>query len=524
MAEEARRRNGKGTGKEGSEGSHPFKGKGKSPGKAQQKGGKGKSGPGGGPATPSAVRLDPLLEAAYQLYIAGRRADQPRVSRNAWLRNNMRSDSALRAELRERMRAAHHAPRPGTQPAETQTGESVSTTPRQPPPPPRPRSRVTHGQREASSTAASSTDAPPAVSAPAQVASSSSSSSSEQQAPPPGPSPWSRRTARKTTSAKSAANAQHYTRAPVEPAHWEPAVMEAGSVSPASQVLSEWDWPEPIKEEVGATPQEGFSMGSMATALQQASEETPDFASPPENPASPSRSEPQVETVESPTSPAVVEVCTDLSVTLSGANHGQGGGLHTSSQRAVLRPAAARAAELASSCSTEALAAGEPKPPQAAEGSASEAAIGAPHCGPSGQALGSLEVECREALRTQWLSFPFDPEATAASTLAHCRAAASMASLNTLAIWPDGSELDLSLTLDVSLRSTERRLLASGPADASVAAQEDRAEPSFEGKPITTPDGLTCLACGQRAPSIEHMSAHFMTAAHTRAVKAYMAQ
>ena len=86
MAEEARRRNGKGTGKEGSEGSHPFKGKGKSPGKAQQKGGKGKSGPGGSPAAPSAVRLDLLLEAAYQLYIAGRRADQPRVSRNAWLR------------------------------------------------------------------------------------------------------------------------------------------------------------------------------------------------------------------------------------------------------------------------------------------------------------------------------------------------------------------------------------------------------------------------------------------------------
>ena len=46
----------------------------------------------------------------------------------------------------------------------------------------------------------------------------------------------------------------------------------------------------------------------------------------------------------------------------------------------------------------------------------------------------------------------------------------------------------------------------------------------IEGKPITTPDGLTCLACGQRAPSMEHMSAHFMTAAHTRAVKAYMAQ
>ena len=144
MAEEARRRAGKGTGQGGSESSHPFKGKGKGCGKAQQKGGKGKSGPGGGPATPSAVRLDPLLEAAYQLYIAGRRADQPRVSRNAWLRNNMRSDSALRAELRERMRAAHHAPKASTQPAAPQTGESVSTTPRQPPPPPRPRPRVTH--------------------------------------------------------------------------------------------------------------------------------------------------------------------------------------------------------------------------------------------------------------------------------------------------------------------------------------------------------------------------------------------
>ena len=97
-----------------------------------------------------------------------------------------------------------------------------------------------------------------------------------------------------------------------------------------------------------------------------------------------------------------------------------------------------------------------------------------------------------------------------------------MASLNTLAVWPDGAELDLSLSLEESLRPNERRLLASEPADASVTAQGSAR--SLEGKPITTPDGLTCLACGQRAPSMEHMSAHFMTAAHTRAVKAYMAQ
>ena len=138
MAEEARRGKGKGTGKEGSEGSHPFKGK----GKGQPHGGKGK-GHGKGSAPPSAVRLDPVLETAYQLYLAGRRPDQPRVSRNAWLRNNMRSDSTLRAELRGRMQAAHKAPLSGAQPAAAPKGESVLTTPRQPPPlqKPRPRGR-----------------------------------------------------------------------------------------------------------------------------------------------------------------------------------------------------------------------------------------------------------------------------------------------------------------------------------------------------------------------------------------------
>ena len=93
----------------------------------EPQGGKGK-GQGKGPAPPSAVRLDPVLETAYQLYLAGRRPDQPRVSRNAWLRNNMRSDSTLRAELRGRMQAAHNAPIAGAQPAAARKGESVSTS------------------------------------------------------------------------------------------------------------------------------------------------------------------------------------------------------------------------------------------------------------------------------------------------------------------------------------------------------------------------------------------------------------
>ena len=43
-------------------------------------------------------------------------------------------------------------------------------------------------------------------------------------------------------------------------------------------------------------------------------------------------------------------------------------------------------------------------------------------------------------------------------------------------------------------------------------------------KPVTSEDGLYCLACGQRAPSIEHMPGHLMTSAHVRAVKAYLAK
>ena len=132
---------------------------------------------------------------------------------------------------------------------------------------------------------------------------------------------------------------------------------------------------------------------------------------------------------------------------------------------------------------------------------------------------GSLEVECREALRTQWPTFPFQPGERAAATLARCRTEASMGSLDTLAVWPDGGELDLALTLEENLRPDERRLLATGPAIVPESAEAPRMR-----KPITSEDGLYCLACKQRAPSMEHMSGHFMTSAHVRAVKAYLAQ
>ena len=227
---------------------------------------------------------------------------------------------------------------------------------------------------------------------------------------------------------------------------------------------------------MGATPQDGFSRGSVTSALQQASEATPDPAGSPDNPASPSGSETQAETANSPTSPAMVEIT----------------------------PQVPAVAEVVGST-----------PPA----SKAEAAKSTSSANPAGQDLGLLEVECREALRTQWLSFPFQPGETAATTLARCRVEASMVSLDTLAVWPDGGELDLTLNLEESMRPDERRLLATGPA-----VVPESAEPPRTRKPITSEDGLYCLACGQRAPSIEHMSGHLMTSAHVRAVRAYLAK
>ena len=112
MEERAGKGPGKGKGKGANDGFHPCKGK----GKGQPKAGKGK-GHGKEPAQASAVRLDPVLETAYQVYLSGRRPDQPRVSRAAWLRNNVRSDSTIRAEVRNRMQAVHNAPIAGAKPA-----------------------------------------------------------------------------------------------------------------------------------------------------------------------------------------------------------------------------------------------------------------------------------------------------------------------------------------------------------------------------------------------------------------------
>ena len=125
MAEQASRsarQKGKGKSEEGY-GPGAGKGKARAPsqgrnkGKAQTKGGgkamghaQGQGSGKGSPPAPSAVQLDPLLEAAYQLYLQGRSHNQSRVSRNAWLRNNLRNNSEEPSSVNEwRQRRAHSA-------------------------------------------------------------------------------------------------------------------------------------------------------------------------------------------------------------------------------------------------------------------------------------------------------------------------------------------------------------------------------------------------------------------------------
>ncbi|CAE7454083.1 unnamed protein product, partial [Symbiodinium sp. KB8] len=258
--------------------------------------------------------------------------------------------------------------------------------------------------------------------------------------------------------------------APVQAAQWTPEEMEPGVLSSTSSEVME-----------DAPLVESISLGEVASALQLASEEAPDAAEAPANPASPG-SDTLPGSAPSPSSPA-----------------------HSvSAQADQALPRESAKAEVVDSTPPDKAAAADP----GASGSVQ------PNPGPE-----TLEVECREGLRTQWLSFVYRPEECAAATLGRCRDQAAMSSLDTLCVWPDKGELDLGLSLSDSLRPGERRLLATAPAQGSASSVASRPR-----KPVTSEDGLFCFACKQRAPSVEHMSSHFMTSAHVQAVRAYMAQ
>ena len=108
-------------------------------------------------------------------------------------------------------------------------------------------------------TPASST-APPAKAKAQPALDSSSSGSSAPSEEHSEATPWARRTARKTTSAKHAEHAQHWSQAPVEAAQWLPEEMEPGTLSSSS----------PENQENAPQP-EGITLEEVATALQLAS-------------------------------------------------------------------------------------------------------------------------------------------------------------------------------------------------------------------------------------------------------------
>ena len=307
--EEARQK-GRGKGKGKGAGDAPRAGKGK--GKSQPRAGKGS-----GQEQASAIRLDPILEAAYQEYLSRRRADQPRVSRAAWLRNNVRSDSTVRAAVRNRMEAVRGGPIAGPPAAPAPKGESASATPRQPPPPPKPRPRGPPGEWNLQTTPASST-APPAKAKAQPALDSSSSGSSDPSEEHSEATPWARRTARKTTSAKHAEHAQHWSQAPVEAAQWLPEEMEPGTLSSSSPEDQE-DAPQP----------EGITLEEVATALQLASEEAPDAAAAPANPASPG-SDTLPGSAPSPSPAHSATSAQDDQAPPQKKKRGRGSGLHTS--------------------------------------------------------------------------------------------------------------------------------------------------------------------------------------------------
>ena len=226
---------------------------------------------------------------------------------------------------------------------------------------------------------------------------------------------------------------------------------------------------------------------------------------------------------------------------------------------------------------TEARSAAQAYPGQGVEGAAAAAASAAvdelasaaprarnkgnpPTTEPSGTGL-LLEVECRSGIQAEWIGLGCKPSVKAAAILSHCRDRTGMQELDTLSIWPDGSTLDLRVAIGDSLRAGETKLLATGPVGSGTAASSSHGDPQPAGgiqatqgkgspppqvltaafdavqreapevvnpsphgpRPVTTADGLTCLACGISTATVEHMQAHFMTRAHVEAVRRYQA-
>ena len=546
MAEQASRsarQKGKGKSEEGY-GPGAGKGKARAPsqgrnkGKAQTKGGgkdkghaQGQGSGKGSPPAPSAVQLDPLLEAAYQLYLQGRSHNQSRVSRNAWLRNNLRNNSEVRTQLRQRMEAAQGALR-SERSAPSQpsgTGESASATPhRQPPTPPKAPPRDQQGRKleprhsNAEETEAARGGGPPSPTGDSYE-SSTEAAEEENPARPGTPTPWARRTARKTTAARSAAlpAAQHVSQAPVAPEAWEPDAMEAGSLSPP---LSEWEWPSTprgpnqsdfasLSEVAAALPSVPLG-GLEAAAMEVDPEPSPAHGgckTPPANPGSPECSP----SGHQPDGSANAEVVATTPQTAQPSSPQAGPGPQASSAAAaqdsvqeatpprVLSPTSpAEPAKEGGGATTPSVVAGIPP--------VTAPAVPVPEGEPR---LLRLDVSCQVGTHLVVLRMAMTANSTISLLIAKARERASAPALTVASLHgsPD-VELPHAATLGAVLPQGELRLLlregpsTAAPAGASLA---QGAAPS-----LFSPDQCWCYCCGIGTGSPLLMQAHAMTDRH----------
>ena len=546
MAEQASRsarQKGKGKSEEGY-GPGAGKGKARAPsqgrnkGKAQTKGGgkamghaQGQGSGKGSPPAPSAVQLDPLLEAAYQLYLQGRSHNQSRVSRNAWLRNNLRNNSEVRTQLRQRMEAAQGALR-SERSAPSQpsgTGESASATPhRQPPTPPKAPPRDQQGRKlEPRHSNAEETEAARGGGPPSPTGDSYESSTEaveeENPARPGTPTPWARRTARKTTAARSAAlpAAQHVSQAPVAPEAWEPDAMEAGSLSPP---LSEWEWPSTpqghnqrdfasLSEVAAALPSVPLG-GLEAAAMEVDPEPSPAHGgckTPPANPASPECSP----SGHQPDGSTNAEVVATTPQTAQPSSPQAGPGPQASSAAAAQDPVqdATPPRVLSPTSPAEPAKEGGGATTPSVEGGippATAPAVPVPEGEPR---LLRLDVSCQVGTHLVVLRMATTANSTISSLIAKARERASAPGLTVASLHgsPD-VELPHAATLGAVLPQGELRLLLrEGPSTAAPtgASLAQGAAPS-----LFSPDQCWCYCCGIGTGSPLLMQAHAMTDRH----------
>ena len=346
--------------------------------------------------------------------------------------------------------------------------------------------------------------------------SSTEAAEEENPARPSTATPWARRTARKTSAARSAAlpAAQHVSQAPVGPEAWEPDAMEAGSLSPP---LSEWEWPSTppghnqgdfasLSEVASALPSVPLG-GLEAAAMEEPSPAHGSCKTPPANECSPSGHQPD--------GSANAEVVATTPQTAQPSSPQAGAGPQASSAAAAQDPVqdATPPRVLSPTSPAEPAKEGGGATTPSVEGGippATAPAVPVPEGEPR---LLRLDVSCQVGTHLVVLRMATTANSTISSLIAKARERASAPGLMVASLHgsPD-VELPHAATLGAVLPQGELRLLLrEGPSTAAPtgASPAQGAAPS-----LFSPDQCWCYCCGIGTGSPLLMQAHAMTDRH----------